>query len=112
MRFSSLYLLVIFALFPAPIFAYDDKTTHPALTNDIIELFNYSYPDLALSSEEKIFVKQGSIEEDAFGRWMRHFYDPVYNRGLIFGQEWQSSKDWAEDTVAQRLLDPNYQAVI
>ena len=112
MRFSSLYLLVIFALFPAPIFAYDDKTTHPALTNEIIELFNYSYPDLALSSEEKIFVKQGSIEEDAFGRWMRHFYDPVYNRGLIFGQEWQSSKDWAEDTVAQRLLDPNYQAVI
>lgn len=92
--------LMTVAIAPS-LFAYSDKTTHPALTDEIVDFFNINHPDLVLNSEEKEAVIRGSVQEDAFGRWMRHFYDPVYERGLEYGMSWQSSKDWAGDTLAQ-----------
>src|SRR3989344_5546769 len=76
---------------PLFIYAYDDKTTHPALTQEIIKLFNRSFPDEKLSANDTELVIQGSIDEDSDARWMQHFYDPVYNRGLVLGKEWMSS---------------------
>ncbi|MDP3733289.1 MAG: hypothetical protein Q8Q91_01990, partial [Candidatus Daviesbacteria bacterium] len=82
--------------------SYDEKTTHPALTQEIIKFFNQSFPDKIIDDKDKELVIKGSIDEDNFGRWMRHFYDPVHKKGLNYlGMEWQSSKDWAKDTLAQ-----------
>lgn len=80
-------LLTILAV-PSFIFAYDDTTTHPALTDEIVDHFNRFYPNKALSVSQKELVKSGSIEEDEELRYFRHFYDPIYNRGLIFVKEW------------------------
>lgn len=110
-RFIIIYLAIIFSAvatlllgpsFLLQSFAYSDKTTHPALTQEIVEFFNIYHPEFALNNQEKESVIQGSIDEDAFGRWMRHFYDPIYNKGVnYFGITWQTSKDWANDTIAQ-----------
>ena len=85
----------IFFLFPLVSFAYSDKTTHPALTNEIVKFFNIHYPDLEIDDKERELIVQGSIDEDSFGRWMRHYYDPVYNRGITVAKKWQSSKEWS-----------------
>lgn len=88
------------------VFAYDDKTAHPALTDEIVDHFNRFYPERALSASQKELVKTGSIEEDEEARFFRHFYDPVNNRGLTLGlQKWDSSKTWAQDTLAQATGD-------
>ncbi len=87
---------------PFFVFGYDDKTTHPALTQEIVKMFNQEFQSLKFNDEEKEIIIQGSIKEDEKTRWMQHFYDPVYNRGLtMVGQEWMSSKEWAENTLAQ-----------
>lgn len=104
MENRKLVKFVIFNLFMAiailPFFAnaYSDKTTHPALTDEVVDLFNYYYPNLKLIDAEKEIIKQGSIDEDIPMRWMNHFYDPVYNRG-IYGN--LTSKQWSQDTLAQ-----------
>ncbi len=61
--------------------SYDDQTTHPAITDEIVDFFNLSYPDLAITPEEKEWVVRGSMDEDTWPRWINHFYDPVYNQG-------------------------------
>jgi len=64
-------------------FGYDDKTTHPALTQEIVKFFNASFPEKQILSADAEKIIQGSIDEDAETRWLYHFYDPVYNRGLV-----------------------------
>ncbi|MBI4121324.1 MAG: right-handed parallel beta-helix repeat-containing protein [Parcubacteria group bacterium] len=44
---------------------------------------------------------KGSTDEDHGTRALQHFYDPVYNRGLTIGREFQKSREWAGDTLAQ-----------
>ena len=96
----TIFLLITAIVISGPsfVFAYSDQTTHPALTDETIDFFNSYLPDKAFSDSEKEIVKQGSIEEDAAPRWLRHFYDPVYERGL-WGQ--LSSKQWAKATFEQ-----------
>jgi parallel beta-helix repeat protein len=107
-------------VFPFFVFAYDDKTTHPALTQETVSFFNLSYPSSIISEGGKELIIQGSIDEDSGTRWMHHFYDPVHQRGLVFEDsklqkypelaaiaagvksEWESSKEWAENTSLQR----------
>ena len=87
---------------PLFIFAYDDDTTHPALTQEIVTFYNAHVPAHAISPEDTEHIITGSKNEDEFGRWMRHYYDPVHNRGLTYlGAQWQSSKEWAQDTITQ-----------
>src|SRR3989338_205672 len=64
-------------------FGYDDKTTHPALTQEIVKFFNASYPEKQINNTDAEKIIQGSIDEDTQTRWLYHFYDPVYNRGLV-----------------------------
>ncbi|MEK7178986.1 MAG: hypothetical protein AAB727_01895, partial [Patescibacteria group bacterium] len=45
--------------------------------------------------------------EDDGLRMLHHFYDPVHNRGLSIANEWQSSKGWARDTLAQASYSGN-----
>lgn len=105
-------------MFPLFGLAYDEKTTHPALTQEIVNFFNSKFKDLRISEDTAEHIIQGSIDEDAGTRWLQHFYDPVHNRGLVLENElnqyrelatviagaqaeFQSSKLWAEDTRAQ-----------
>lgn len=94
--------LVLLVTGPVFVFAYDDRTTHPALTQEIIKLFNLKFPERNISDTDAERIIQGSIDEDKDGRWTRHFYDPVHNWGLSYlGIQWQSAKGWVGDTVAQ-----------
>ncbi|MEK7148978.1 MAG: hypothetical protein AAB796_01075, partial [Patescibacteria group bacterium] len=99
--------------------AYDQFTTHPALTSEIVKFYNYSFPNIKLLDEDKSLIMQGSIDEDKNVRFLRHFYDPVHKRGLtlndlrlprdpqlaglIFATQapFTSSKEWAESPGLQ-----------
>ena len=43
--------------------SYDDKTTHPALTDEVVDFYNASFGN-QLTPEEKELIVQGSIDED------------------------------------------------
>ena len=73
------------------IFAYNQDKTHPALTDEIVDLYNLNFPANKLTEQEKQWLIQGAIEEDSGERPIFHFYDPVYNRGIAHF----SSKEWA-----------------
>jgi len=55
--------------------AYDDKTTHPALTDEIVDFYNLSFPNKQLTPQQKEWIVEGSILEDTPPRWINHFYD-------------------------------------
>src|SRR3989344_9623184 len=102
LKFIFLLGAGILLVFPLFVFGYADKTTHPALTSEIVKLFNKTYPALALSNDGKALLMRGSTEEDAGARPLQHFFDPIYNRGLtIAGNEWMKAPVWALDTLAQ-----------
>jgi hypothetical protein len=91
-----LLLSGIFVITPFFVSAYDNDTTHPALTRKSIELFDHYYSTSTLNSKEANYVVNGSINEDDAPRWLNHFYDPVYERGFTFDNlSWPSSKLWA-----------------
>lgn len=61
--------------------AYDDQTTHPALSEEIVDFYNLSFPGYQLTSQQKEWIIEGSILEDTPPRWINHFYDPIYKIG-------------------------------
>jgi len=80
---------------PILVSAYANQTTHPALTDEAVDLFNNYYTAQKISEADKNLIKQGSVEEDEAPRWMNHFYDPVHNNGLsgfdsskVYAQNW------------------------
>lgn len=102
--------------------SYDDKTTHPGLTDEIVDFYNLSFPNEQLTSEEKEWIVQGSIDEDTPPRWINHFYDPTNGDGwkaenlgtvpplalrlfskifLNANTEIVSSKNWAHNEILQ-----------
>lgn len=60
--------------------SYNDKTTHPGLTDEMVDFYNLSF-DEKLTSQEKEWIVQGSIDEDTPPRWINHFYDPTKGEG-------------------------------
>ncbi len=106
------------------VFAYSIET-HAYLTGEIINFYNQNYPSQKISDDLRDYLIDGSRREDDPLRWMNHFYDPIYNRGLtidpkIFtpkdilsvslvntvniGDEWLSSKLWAQDSGGQNKV--------
>lgn len=79
-------------------FAYDDKTTHPALTDEIVDFYNLSSPDKKLTSQQKEWIVEGAIMEDDPPRWINHFYDPVY------GSEWTGERAGSFSSSTMRSL--------
>ncbi len=73
--------LVTTGAFFVPVFAYDDTSTHPALTEQIIDLYNHFYPADPITPQQKEWVIQGAIDEDIAPRWINHFYDPITGSG-------------------------------
>ncbi|KKU94134.1 MAG: S-layer-like protein array protein [Candidatus Jorgensenbacteria bacterium GW2011_GWA1_48_13] len=70
-------ILVLAFLGQAKVFAYHPDTTHAALTDEIVDFYNYLYPNNQITSEEKEWIVQGSINEDYTVRAINHLYDPV-----------------------------------
>lgn len=94
----SVFVIASFLLlWPIFVFAYSTRT-HAALTDETIDFFKKDFPDV-FSDTEKEIVKQGSVDEDKFPRWLHHFYDPIFSRGLKGIQ--LSSKEWAKATLEQ-----------
>ena len=77
---------LIFGINSRGLFAYDDQTTHPALTDEIVDFYNLSFSDKKLTAEQKEWIVEGAILEDTPPRWINHFYDPIY------GDEWTGEK--------------------
>ena len=74
--------LIVGGLFIFPQYGkgYNDKTTHPALTDEIVDFYNLSFTN-KLTDEEKEWIVEGSINEDIPPRWINHFYDPTTGEG-------------------------------
>lgn len=97
-------LLLAFG-FTSQAFAYSVET-HAFLTAEAVKFYNQNFPQNPVAAELSNFVIEGARKEDDVPRWMNHFYDPVYNRGLtdsVLGN-WQKSKDWAKDGNSQNQL--------
>lgn len=82
-RFFLLFFVVAFVWSAggSVVFAYDEETTHPALTDEIVDFYNLLNPDRLLTGEQKEWIIGGSIREDEWPRWLNHFYDPVRKIG-------------------------------
>ncbi|HOV88665.1 MAG TPA: hypothetical protein PLB74_01205, partial [Candidatus Paceibacterota bacterium] len=110
------FLVILFLLIiPVKSFAYDNLTTHPALTSEMIKLYN-NFSNQKISDEEKQWLLQGSQkEDDPVIRTLNHFYDPIYQRGLsgeinggalgpilnVLKPMIKSAKEWSQNSYAQ-----------
>jgi len=63
------------------VLAFDNGTTHPALTSEIVDFYNSLHSEHQITSEQKDWIILGSKEEDTPPRWLNHFYDPVRQTG-------------------------------
>lgn len=97
------------------VYAYEIGT-HMGITKEIARFYNANFPARKIGDLEMAAMLQGSKDEDDAPRWMNHFYDPVYNRGLtnFFGTNWMSSKQWANDRAEQlsTLYNPATQTTL
>ena len=87
------------------VLAYNDKTTHPDLTREVIIFYELS-TGKKFTEEQKQWIVQGSIDEDFAPRWLNHFYDPVYERGLstdIPGINGYLARNWAQFSSYQTI---------
>ena len=89
---------LLFFLLPIISLAYDEATTHPALTREAIKLFQNAYSAPALSAGDIKNIERGSSDEDSAPRWIYHFYEPHSREGL-WG--FLPSKLWVEDPIEQ-----------
>jgi len=120
MRKSPAVFLITFLFFLLSnfsVFAYDAKTTHSNLTEITVDFYNNVLPAKLVTEEEKQWLKQGSINEDAGTRSINHFYDPVFNKTWELGGVEHlfpalTVKEWGQNPFAQALYDPIYLAFI
>ena len=98
-------IIIALFLFFQNAFAYDDKTTHPALTDEIIDFYNLSFPDNQLTPQQKEWIIEGSILEDTPPRWINHFYDPVYKIGWSGENTGIYDKETVQ-LVSEKLIAP------
>ncbi len=103
--FTLAFLAVVFAF---PVSAYQVET-HAYLAGKTIEFFNEKSSQ-QIPLELVPYLIDGARREDDIPRWMNHFYDPVYNRGLTYDPKieaginfgaWEISKFWANDEENQ-----------
>src|SRR3989344_9197438 len=100
-------LSVFFFAFSA--LGYSQNTTHPALTDEIVDFYNASFPDNKITYEEKSWLIKGTVDEDDNLRFFNHFYDPVYDRGFqsvyTVGVPAFSSKKWALGNIQKNFYN-------
>ncbi|MBL4644552.1 MAG: hypothetical protein JKX80_01665 [Candidatus Pacebacteria bacterium] len=94
------FLIIVSLFFTRFVFAYSPDTTHRGLARDTVRLFNHHNQN-KITDAERSSMEKGSVDEDVHERPLNHFYDPVYNRGIIGGV---TSKRWAQETPLQSGL--------
>lgn len=101
--FVFLFILGFFLnlVFVDPVFCYDTSIAHPGIAGLAVKAYNKDNTK-KITAEQYDWIKQGAIDEDIPTRWLNHFYDPVYNKGLWFITQHESSKVWAKDSKAQQ----------
>ncbi|MEK7479449.1 MAG: hypothetical protein AAB634_02880, partial [Patescibacteria group bacterium] len=113
-------------LFPGFVFAYGDTTTHPALTEVIVDEYNKRHPDKPIIPEQKELIIKGSTLEDTPPRWVNHLYDPIQkiswngenlgnvpqetaktllSWGLDPERGWLSAVEWVDNREAQERYE-------
>ena len=83
------------------VFCYDTNIAHPGIAGLAVKLYNQNNAQ-KITAEQFNWIKTGAIEEDEPTRWLNHFYDPVYNRGLWFVNQHDSAKVWAKNPGGQK----------
>ncbi|MFH1759263.1 MAG: lamin tail domain-containing protein [Patescibacteria group bacterium] len=97
---ARMFLLGVLFLMPAAGLAYE-TSTHQHLTEAAVDFFNNQGEQNITIDLEELLI-QGSVEEDSSFRFLNHFFDPIYNRGLeIASFSGASAKQWAQDEGAQ-----------
>ncbi|MHB9019316.1 MAG: lamin tail domain-containing protein [Minisyncoccota bacterium] len=106
-----IFILGLFLFGANSVFAYGIDT-HAFLTKDAVEFYSEK---VATSSASELvdYLVDGARSEDDIPRWMNHFYDPVFERGLtedpkidpfyVLGS-WNKSKDWASNSDLQNEM--------
>lgn len=89
-------LAVTISFIPPVALAYDNDTTHPALTDEVVDFYNLLHPDKPLTAEQKEWIVAGSINEDEWPRWVNHFYDPVRKIGWVAEHQGSTPSEIAE----------------
>jgi hypothetical protein len=111
-RLIPIILLGFFICGVTPVFAYGPGT-HSLLTREAADFYNINFPQNKINAELINYLIDGSRREDDVPRFMNHFYDPIYNRGITFDSaidpflpigQWQKSKDWVNDSANQNNL--------
>ena len=108
---TPVFIFGFFIVSFSNVFAYNIET-HAFLTNEIIEFYNQNFSNQRITDNLKDYLIDGARREDDPVRWMNHFFDPIYDRGLtnsILGT-WQKSKEWARDSKNQN--ESKYSSVI
>jgi len=82
------------------VFCYDTNIAHPGIAEMAVKLYNKN-SDNKISVEQLNWIKQGAQAEDVPTRWLNHFYDPVYNRGLNFLGQHVTAKEWSKNFQEQ-----------
>lgn len=105
------FILGFFAFNTNPVFAYWIDT-HALLTKDAVEFYSEKVGTTTINNFIDYLV-DGARKEDDVPRWMNHFYDPVYDRGLTMDSKidpfyvlgnWNKSKDWVANSDLQNEM--------
>ncbi len=91
-----IFVIILNLTLVRQVFCYDTKIAHPGIAGLAVKLYNQNNSQ-KISAEQFNWIKKGAVEEDEPTRWLNHFYDPIYNRGLWFGEQHDSAKVWAKD---------------
>ena len=92
-------IIISSALWSGRVFAYNDTMTHPALTENVIRIYNANF-EQKLSSQEIGWIRTGSIEEDKIPRPANHFFEPNSGVGIV---GFANSKSWAQSSALQKI---------
>ena len=93
------------------VFAYGIDT-HALLTKEAVDFYSLQTKSINIQ-EFSDYLIDGARKEDDIPRWMNHFYDPVYDRGLSSDSRidpllalgnWSKSKDWAINSDTQNEM--------
>src|SRR3989344_4132166 len=109
MRFWTVTVFIAGALVAFSLVrAYSQLSTHPELTDEIVDFWNARAPeDQRISNGSKQRARHGSIDEDTPPRWVNHFYDPQSCEGWT-GENWGPQDRNAIQALSATLITPGY----
>ena len=101
-KYLSAILFLFAILFSTSVYAYPTEV-HKFITQEALKQYrdeiSYNFND-----NETYFIAEGAVHEDTTPRWMNHFFDPIYKRGLSSDPvinpfmpigTWNSAQTWA-----------------